>query len=109
MPSEYNLSLPTLTKDDKEAHVGHKHLEYGYTSQKASISGCIAFFKATLENKDLDPELQRAAKCAVAEDEARIELILQCDRENEELRSERKSAEKAEKAEKEKRSRCVML
>ncbi len=106
MPTQYNMSLPQLLKtDNNEPIVGHQHANSTYPGQEPLIKGCIAFFKTSLENKELGQELRQAAACAVAEDESRIEHIQRVRKED----IERENYNRERNKELDQHPKCVML
>jgi|GEM_PF-6425640 len=92
MPTSYSKSCPNLIKDENgnvtEIHHNHyseinyqsyqnyehdkKELDQIIDQQKVALKGCITFFKTVVDNKNTDPMLQAAAKCALEEDKARL-------------------------------------
>jgi hypothetical protein len=75
MPTKYNHSSPRFFKDNKKTTVLHNHGNVGYINEIVQIKGCIAYFTEILEDKNLDSQSRGAVKCAIAEDQARIELV----------------------------------
>ena len=106
MPTTYGQSSPNFFRhENNDITVQHNHQNYGYQSEKPAIKGCIAFFTEVLEDKNLNAESRGAIKCAIAEDQTRIEKI-----EGWESADRKRDEDYARMLEKEnKRSKCVII
>lgn len=79
----YGGNGPQVTFNEKKRSITHNHASYfdgRTTSNKIDeefchVKGCIAFFKTYAENDQVDLDLQAIARCAVKEDEARLEIL----------------------------------